>query len=99
LFDWMKFGLPFWFRLVGFPLGIIALTVPKRPGRAALLFGLSCALLAASWPVALMAVRGWARSSFASPAEVTLIPSEIGFDPRKLASTRQELGSIRENWL
>ncbi len=69
LFDWAKFGLPWWLRLVGFPLGIVALTVPKRPGKAALPFGVSCALLSASWLVVLMVLRGWARSSFANPDE------------------------------
>jgi hypothetical protein len=86
LFDWAEFWLPFWLRMVGVPFGVIALTVPKRPGKVVLLFGVSCILLSASWIVALMTLRGWAKSSFASPAEVASITQDNGFDPRKVAS-------------
>ena len=65
---WAKFGLPGWLRLLGFPLGVAVLAAPRRPGKAALLLGVSCALLSASWVVALMALRGWVRSSFPSRA-------------------------------
>jgi hypothetical protein len=97
LFDWGKFGLPWWLRLVGFPLGVVALAVPKRPGKAALLFGMSCALLSASWIVVLMALRGWVRSTFAIRAEldrpsIEKQTSTVGNDLRKVASIPQNNG-------
>ena len=76
--DWTTFGLPFWLRLVGIPLGIAALTVSKRPIQSALLFGLSCALLSASWFVVLMVLRSWVRSSFASSPRMALIGQNLG---------------------
>jgi neutral ceramidase len=85
LFDWGKFGLPDWLRLVGFPLGIVALTLPKRPGRVVLFFGLSCALLSASWIVVLMALRGCVKVSQRS---------QNGFVPRKGASNPSKSGSV-----
>ena len=93
LFDWAKFGLPWWLRLVGFPLGIVALSValaiPERPGKTALLFGVSCALLSANWLVVLMTLRGWIKSSLGIPAN-----QENRFDPRTVASIPQDNGFV-----
>ncbi len=60
LFAWAKFGAPLWLRLLGLPIGLIGL----RRGlsdKGALLFGLGCALLSASWVVVLMVLRGWIK--------------------------------------
>jgi hypothetical protein len=97
LFDWAKFGFPWWLRLIGFPLGVVALAAPKHPGKATLLFGVSCALLSASWIVALMALRGWVGSIFAIPAEfdrpsIEKQASTVGNDHRKVASIPQDNG-------
>jgi neutral ceramidase len=89
LFDWAKFGLPWWLRLASFPLGIVALAIPERPGRTALLFAVSCALLSASWIVVLMTLRGWIKSSFASPAD-----QENGSNARTVASIPQANGFV-----
>jgi hypothetical protein len=61
---WAKFGLPWWFRMMGLPLGIAALAGSGRwtSGRIVLVFGAACGLLAASWVVVLLALRGWAKA-------------------------------------
>jgi MYXO-CTERM domain-containing protein len=59
---WSRVGIPLWLRLAGFPVGAFALARAghRGPGRTALLFGTACALLASSWVVVLMVLRGWA---------------------------------------
>ena len=83
-FAWARFGLPGWPRLAGFPIGLVALALPKRPGRAALLFGLSCALLSANWLVALVTLRAWVGSSLAS---------RVGLDRRSTMDRPSTLSS------
>jgi hypothetical protein len=91
LFAWAKFGLPGWLRLLGFPLGVVALAARKRPGKAALLFAASCALLSAGWVVALMTLRGWARSSFPSRARSDRPGSAAG------SASVMEKGAVRSS--
>jgi hypothetical protein len=73
--DWTRVGLPDWARWMGLVPAVWALSpsARDRPGRALLLFGLGCGLLTASWPVAPMLLRGWARSGLSdrSPAATT----------------------------
>ena len=70
LVDWTSFGLPTWLKLAGLPIGILAVFRLARPGsrQAALPFWAACALLSGSWLVALMGLRGWVRSRFATRA-------------------------------
>lgn len=64
---WASFGLPSWARMAGAPLGALALALAsRRPTRVALPFAAACALLSASWIVALMIARGWARSGLSA---------------------------------
>lgn len=62
--DWARVGLPDWARWLGLAPAAWALSpwARDRPGWALLGFGLGCGLLAASWPVAPMLLRGAARS-------------------------------------
>ena len=57
--DWDVVGLPFWVRLLGFPIGVVALTRIKRQGLEGWLipFALACFLLTAGWVVALAILR------------------------------------------
>ena len=85
-FAWAQFGLPWWLRLAGCPLGVAALMGSRRrgAGQAALLLGVSFALLSASWVVVLMALRGWVRSGF---------PSRSRFDrPDSAAGSASRIG-------
>jgi hypothetical protein len=61
LFAWARFEAPWWLRLIGLPLGLIALSRGSSR-RAALLCGLACGILAASWVVALMVFRGGVKT-------------------------------------
>jgi neutral ceramidase len=60
LFAWAKFEAPWWLRLLGLPIGLTGLRRGVS-GQAALLCGLACGLLAASWVVVLMSFRGRVR--------------------------------------
>jgi hypothetical protein len=58
LFAWATFQAPWWTRMIGLPIALVGLRRGVSP-RSALLFGLGCGLLAASWVVVLMGLRGW----------------------------------------
>jgi hypothetical protein len=69
LVGWSKVHLPAWLRSVGLLVGIAGL-FQSRPGRAAYLLGMGCALLTSSWLVLLMTLRGravaWLREGAGS---------------------------------
>ena len=59
---WSRVGLPLGVRLLGFPVGILALARAGEPesARSARLLAVASVLLATSWVIALLALRGWA---------------------------------------
>jgi hypothetical protein len=60
---WASFGLPAWARMMGVVPGVLALAWASQGKwvKAALPFGIGCAVLSASWLVVLMIARGGAR--------------------------------------
>ena len=70
---WATFGLPVRVRLLGLPLGLVAL-LPwsrARSGRAGAIWATALVLLSSSWVFALMAARGWAKWGLSSRANPT----------------------------
>jgi neutral ceramidase len=86
---WSRVGIPLGLRLAGFPVGVLALARAghRGPGRTALLFGTACALLASSWVVALMTLRGWAVAGLRGEPESAgpRVPAPSSIAPRAAA--------------